>query len=105
MNFYFCNQRCWLNSIALGDGGALVAQGKYYPGSIMGESGFSFLRCIITGSGRPYLGRAWGQYSTVVYSYCEMDANINPDGWYDWSMRERDRYVPFLAARYLTLIF
>lgn len=86
-------ERCWLHSIAIGEGGALVAQGKYFPGSIMGPSGFSFLRCNITGTGRPYLGRAWGQYSTVVYSYCQIDANVIPVGWYDWGLRERDGTV------------
>jgi len=64
MNLYCCFQICWLHSIAHGDGGALVARGKYYPGSIMGEWRLSLFHCIITGSGRPYLGRAWGQYST-----------------------------------------
>ncbi|KAG0601318.1 hypothetical protein M758_11G101500 [Ceratodon purpureus] len=84
-------ERCWLHSIAEDGRGALVAQGKYYPGSIMGTSGYSFVSCIITGTGRPWLGRAWGQYSTVVYSFCEMDADIIPEGWYDWGLPERAR--------------
>ncbi|KAG0581604.1 hypothetical protein KC19_4G265100 [Ceratodon purpureus] len=83
-------QRCVLHSIAHGDGGALVAQGKNFPGSIRMPSGFSFLQCHIKGTGMPYLGRAWGQYSTVVYSRCQIDANIRPVGWYDWGLRERE---------------
>ena len=90
-NVYAYGQRCLLHSIAHGDGGALVAQGKNFHGSIRRPSGFSFLQCHIKGTGMPYLGRAWSQYSTVVYSRCQIDANIRPVGWYDWGMRDRER--------------
>jgi len=45
-----CYQRRWLHSIAHIAGSALVAQGKYYPGSSMGESIFTFLRRVLSQS-------------------------------------------------------
>ncbi|KAJ4815455.1 Pectinesterase [Rhynchospora pubera] len=39
----------------------------------------------ITGSGQIYLGRAWGQYSRVVYTHCRIDGIILPVGWGDWN--------------------
>ncbi|KAF5726424.1 Pectinesterase [Tripterygium wilfordii] len=46
-------------------------------------SGFSFKDCLVTGSGSLYLGRAWGDYSRVVFSYTFMDKIVIPPGWED----------------------
>ncbi|XP_017982110.1 PREDICTED: probable pectinesterase 53 isoform X2 [Theobroma cacao] len=58
--------------------GALTAQGR---GSILEDTGFSFVNCKVTGSGALYLGRAWGPFSRVVFAYTYMDNIIIPKGW------------------------
>lgn len=55
-------------------------------------TGFSFVNCKINGTGQIYLGRAWGDYSTAVYSNCRIADMITPTGWNDWNKPERRRY-------------
>ncbi|XP_061344490.1 probable pectinesterase 53 [Gastrolobium bilobum] len=57
------------------------------------ESGFSFKNGVVTGSGQVYLGRAWGEYSRVVYSYTYLDTIVHPKGWSDWGDKKRDLRV------------
>ncbi|XP_061344488.1 probable pectinesterase 53 [Gastrolobium bilobum] len=57
------------------------------------ESGFSFKNGVVTGSGQVYLGRAWGEYSRVVYSYTYLDTIVLPKGWSDWGDQKRDLRV------------
>ncbi|XP_047308338.1 probable pectinesterase 53 [Impatiens glandulifera] len=58
-------------------------------------SGFSFKDCTVTGSGagKVYLGRAWGDFSRVVYSFTYLDRIVTPQGWSDWGKRSRDSRV------------
>ncbi|XP_006575773.1 probable pectinesterase 53 [Glycine soja] len=49
--------------------------------------------CIATGSGQIYLGRAWGDYSRVIFSYTYMDNIVLPKGWSDWGDQKRDSRV------------
>ncbi|XP_057782274.1 probable pectinesterase 53 [Salvia miltiorrhiza] len=56
-------------------------------------SGFSFKNCTVTGSGSIYLGRAWGDYSRVVFSYTFLDKIVLPQGWSDWGKKSRDQKV------------
>lgn len=77
-------QNCNLNSIA-----KRVASLTAQKGSIkMMESGFSFVRSTITGSGLVYLGRAWGDHSRVVFSYTFMDKVVIPEGWNSWRIQQ-----------------
>ncbi|KAL9272934.1 Pectinesterase QRT1-like protein [Drosera capensis] len=72
--------------------GAIAA---HHRNSLKENSGFSFLNCTITGSGSIYLGRAWGPYSTVVYSLCNMEDIITPVGWSDWNHPSTQRTAQF----------
>ncbi|CAL5341617.1 unnamed protein product [Camellia sinensis] len=59
------------------------------------DTGFSFVNCTINGSGIVYLGRAWENYSRVIYSYCDIDNIITPFGWSDWNQPSRQKTVMF----------
>ncbi|KAG9457747.1 hypothetical protein H6P81_002255 [Aristolochia fimbriata] len=80
---------CVLNSVA--NKVASVTAQKGTNGSLW--SGFSFTKSRVTGSGRVYLGRAWGDFSRVVFSYTFMDALVLPQGWNDWGQPLRQSSV------------
>ncbi|XP_010049610.3 probable pectinesterase 53 isoform X1 [Eucalyptus grandis] len=82
-------ESCQVHAIAL-NVGALTAQGR---SSMLEDTGFSFLKCKVTGSGALYLGRAWGPFSRVVFAYTWMDDIIIPKGWYNWGDPGREMTV------------
>ncbi|XVE77515.1 hypothetical protein DITRI_Ditri13aG0069200 [Diplodiscus trichospermus] len=84
-------ENCYLNSTAK-KVASLTAQ-KRSNASL--ASGFSFKNCVVTGTatGMVYLGRAWGDYSRVVFSYTFMDKVVLPQGWSDWGDQKRDARV------------
>ncbi|KAF7843710.1 pectinesterase QRT1-like [Senna tora] len=81
-------EECTLNSTR---GGAIAAHKR----EENDETGFSFVGCKIKGLGPTLLGRAWGNYSRIVYSYCTMDDIIQPLGWSDWGDPSRQRTSMF----------
>ncbi|KAJ0976436.1 hypothetical protein J5N97_018401 [Dioscorea zingiberensis] len=88
LDFIFGNgrslyQNCYLNSIAKRV--ASVTAQKRNTASM--DSGFSFTKCTISGSGLVYLGRAWGDHSRVVFSYTFMDNVVIPQGWNKWHIQ------------------
>lgn len=92
IDFIFGNARslyqgCTLHAVATSYG-AIAASQRSSPSE---ESGFSFVGCRLTGSGMLYLGRAWGKYSRVVYSYCDLSGIIVPQGWSDWGDQSRTK--------------
>ncbi|CAN0919048.1 Probable pectinesterase 53 [Linum grandiflorum] len=82
-------ENCHLHAIT-NTFGALTAQKRE---SLLEETGFSFVKCKVTGSGALYLGRAWGSFSRVVFAYTFMDKIITPQGWYDWGDKTREMTV------------
>lgn len=81
---------CRLN--AIGAGGVITAQKRMSPEE---NTGFSFVECCVTGSGMAYLGRAWGPYARVVFSYSCLGQTVQPKGWFDWGIPSRDKTVFF----------
>eukprot|EP00257_Ricinus_communis_P018346 XP_015577047.1 pectinesterase QRT1 isoform X2 [Ricinus communis] len=81
-------QDCVLQSTAKRSG-AIAAHHRDTP---FDDSGFSFVGCVINGTGKILLGRAWGNYSRAIYSYCFIDDVITPPGWSDWNYPDRQKY-------------
>ena len=69
--------------------GAIAAHHRDSPDD---NTGFSFVNCIINGTSKVYLGRAWGNYSRAIYSNCYIDNVITPAGWSDWDDPLRQKY-------------
>jgi pectin methylesterase-like acyl-CoA thioesterase len=72
-------QGCTIISIAQ-NSGFVTAQKREV---LKGDTGFSILNSKVVGSGSVYLGRAWGNYSRVIFSYTYMDSLVLPEGWVD----------------------
>nr|CAD1825471.1 unnamed protein product [Ananas comosus var. bracteatus] len=82
-------QNCELHSVA--DGAtAITAQARE---NISDKSGFSFVSCRISGTGDAFLSRAWKPRSRVVFAYTYMGSLVDPLGWSDKGLPERQRTV------------
>ncbi|KAH7282766.1 hypothetical protein KP509_35G046900 [Ceratopteris richardii] len=94
IDFIFGNARslfvkCHLHSIAT-PWGSISAQKRLEPEE---NTGYSFVYCMVTGSGTIYLGRAWGPYSRVVYAHTYFDNIIRPEGWNDFGLVANQKKV------------
>jgi pectinesterase len=53
-----------------------------------------FRDCKITGASqevKTYLGRPWRGFSAVTYINTEMSENVQPAGWDNWKLPEREK--------------
>jgi len=58
------------------------------------NTGYSFVHCSVTGTGKGiYLGRAWKSSPSVVFAYTDMSSVVNPAGWDIKNMPERAKTV------------
>ncbi|KAH7415828.1 hypothetical protein KP509_14G062500 [Ceratopteris richardii] len=94
IDFIFGNARslyveCHIHSIAT-PWGAITAQKRIVPEV---NTGFSFVYCVVTGSGEIYLGRAWGPYSRVVFAHTYFDDIIRPEAWNDFGIEANQKRV------------
>jgi pectinesterase len=44
---------------------------------------------------KTYLGRPWRGYSAVTFINTEMSANVQPAGWDNWKLPEREKTVRY----------
>ncbi|XVE80517.1 hypothetical protein DITRI_Ditri14bG0146500 [Diplodiscus trichospermus] len=84
-------QDCLIQSTAK-KSGAIAAHHRDSP---YDNTGFSFVNCTINGTGKIYLGRAWGKYSRAIYSNCYIDNVVTPAGWSDWDDPFRQKTAVF----------
>ena len=77
-------QNCILSTLAVnnkGTVGYITAQDRDDPRK---PRGFVFKYTGVVGSGKAYLGRAYGRYSTVFYKSYMSDV-VTPEGWNAWN--------------------
>lgn len=67
--------------------GYITAQGRQ---SAKDLSGFVFKQCTIMGSGKAFLGRAYGPFSRVVFEDTNMGNVVAPEGWNAWNFRGKE---------------
>lgn len=77
--------------------GFITAQGRQ---SEQDTSGFVFKYCTIKGDGKAYLGRAYRDYSRVVFYATSMSNVIVPQGWDAWHYKGKE-YVCLLLFYYV----
>ncbi|OAP12952.1 hypothetical protein AXX17_AT1G44540 [Arabidopsis thaliana] len=74
-----------------------------------GTSGFSIQNCSITASSdlvpvkrmvKTFLGRPWGDFSTVVFMESYLDDMIDPMGWTSWNSSTTGRLSTLYYGEY-----
>jgi pectinesterase len=96
-NAYF--QNCELHGIAAGSV-MYTAQSKNSPEE---RSAYVFDNCKLTadpGAKEISLGRAWRPYATVIFLNTDMQANVIPGGWREWTPGKTDTLKTATYAEY-----
>ena len=60
--------------------------------------GFVFLNCKLTAAEdvtKVFLGRPWRSYAQTVFVKCDMGEHIRPEGWNNWSSKEKEKTVTY----------
>ncbi|KAK9996356.1 hypothetical protein SO802_021042 [Lithocarpus litseifolius] len=89
----FQNSIINVTASVLGGGNAYItAQAR---SSDKETNGFVFKYCSITGTGPAFLGRAYGEYSRVVFYKSVFSGIINPRGWYEWNHQGKEKLITY----------
>ncbi|KAH6808545.1 Pectin lyase-like superfamily protein [Perilla frutescens var. frutescens] len=84
-------------SISLNQGihstGYIAAQARDNPDQ---TSGFVFKRCSVDGKGNAFLGRAWKNFSRVIYFESTLSNVVVPQGWDIWSFTGHEDRITFV---------
>ncbi|KAK6911663.1 Pectinesterase, catalytic [Dillenia turbinata] len=72
--------------------GFITAQARNSP---QDPSGFVFKFCNVQGSGQAYLGRAYREYSRVLFYKSGISEAIVPQGWDSWNYGGREQHIAF----------
>ncbi|KAF9594607.1 hypothetical protein IFM89_034229 [Coptis chinensis] len=70
-------------------------EGRFLPGFITAQkrstayepTGFVFKFCTVIGTGKAYLGRAWGPFSRVLFYNSQLLEVVTPEGWNAWGYK------------------
>lgn len=76
------------------------ADGYFTAASTAAENpvGYVFYKCRLTTAPEVksmYLGRPWRPYASTYFVECEMDGNINPQGWNNWGNKDNEATARF----------
>ncbi|KAF8019353.1 hypothetical protein BT93_G0123 [Corymbia citriodora subsp. variegata] len=92
-------QRCAINATAAilgGLAGFITAQGR---NSDTDTSGYVFNEGTVMGTGTVYLGRAYRQYSRVVFSKTYLSNVVVPKGWDSWKYAGQEQTITYAESR------
>ncbi|MCL7037642.1 hypothetical protein MKW94_026012 [Papaver nudicaule] len=80
--YHNCTIRVLGNAIAAyGSIGYITAQSR---SSEEESTGFVFKGGVVEGTGKAWLGRAWGSHARVIFSGTYFNDIIIPEGWWPW---------------------
>ncbi|KAI4389285.1 hypothetical protein MLD38_001526 [Melastoma candidum] len=89
-------QDCTINAtgdvLSPGLAGFITAQGRMSP---QDESGYVFLGGKVVGTGKTYLGRAYRQYSRVVFKSTYFSGVVVPEGWNAWNYAGQEETITY----------
>ncbi|KAI6684581.1 hypothetical protein NL676_030494 [Syzygium grande] len=72
--------------------GYITAQGRE---SADDPTAFVFIKGQVTGEGHTYLGRAWRQYSRVIFYETDMSDVVKPEGWDSWNFQGHEDDITY----------
>lgn len=81
-----------------------ISKGYYTAASTPSEHefGYVFNRCRFTADPSvhgQWLGRPWRRYAYTLLKECEIDADIDPEGWNNWRDPENEKTTRYLEYR------
>ncbi|KAI6684582.1 hypothetical protein NL676_030495 [Syzygium grande] len=87
-------KNCVVKTVAshIGMAGYIMAQGRDGPND---PSAFVFQFGMVAGHGSTYLGRAWRQYSRVLFYRTYMSKVVVPQGWSPWNFQGHEDDITF----------